>query len=147
MAVIPPKWPFAAHAAIETAAALTLMLAPGRQLPGCPPAARPILRQYGALLLATNLVCVAVLLDPGQGPSGFGRLPRLIAAALAFYHVWPCFRAYARLCAVAGLGGGAGGHDDDKRARSILGGPAVHLAVHLLCFVMFVSVAVFGDGN
>ena len=140
--MIPPKWPFAAHAVIETAAALTFLLAPERQLPRCPPAARPILRQYGALLLTSNLVCIAVLLEPGPG---FARLPRLIAAALAFYHVWPCFRAYTRL-RPAGRRSSCSGQDD-KRTRSTLGGPAVHLAVHLLCFVMFMSAAIFGSGG
>lgn len=135
--MIPPKWPFAAHAMIETAAALSFILRPEGQLPGCSPAARLILQQYGGLLLTTNLVCVAVLLEPG-----FGGLCRAVAAALATYHVWPCYRAYVRLrlSNTSMLG-------DSRKARSTFGGPVVHLVVHLMCLVMFVSAAVVGDGS
>lgn len=135
--MIQPKWPFAAHAVIETAAALSFIFRPEGQLPGCSPAARLILRQYGGLLLATNLVCVAVLLEPG-----FGSLCRAVAAALATYHAWPCYRAYVRLrlSSTSTLG-------DSRKARSMFGGPTVHLVVHLVCFVMFLSTAVFGDDS
>ncbi|KAI0595184.1 hypothetical protein F4775DRAFT_384086 [Biscogniauxia sp. FL1348] len=115
------KLPFATHAVIETAAALSFIFRPEAQLPGCSPAARLILRQYGGLLLASSLMCVAVLVaEPGLGDTTM--LMRLLAIALGTYHVWPCHRAWVRL----------------RSGRSAtLGGPALHLVVHLLCLGLF----------
>ncbi|RYP29311.1 hypothetical protein DL767_006772 [Monosporascus sp. MG133] len=127
--MISPRLPFAAHALVETPAALSFILTPEKQLPGCTPAAKLILRQYGGLLLSSVLVCIFVLLEPG---SFDGVACRLLAAALGSYHVWPCYRAYVRLRSGAGR--------EDAAAASTLGGPAIHLAVHSVCFAMFVFV-------
>ena len=124
------RLPFAFHAIIETAAALSFILAPEKQLPNCSPAAKLILRQYGGLLLATNLVCLAVIAQPT-----FERTGQLIAAALGSYHIWPAYRAYARLQPGAVVG------DVRVEGAGTLGGPMVHLIVHLLCLGMFIVAA------
>ncbi|KAI1342924.1 hypothetical protein F5Y15DRAFT_272000 [Xylariaceae sp. FL0016] len=118
---------FVLHAIIETAAAVSFIFNPEKQLPGCTPAARLILRQYGGLLLASSLVCVAVLLDE----TGSDSTTRLLAFALGTYHLLPCYRAYTRLERDVQPNG--------RKApeKSHLGGPWVHLAVHLLCLFLF----------
>ena len=133
--MIAPQWPFALHAVVETAAALSFIFTPEKQLPGCSPAAKLILRQYGGLLLSSNAVCLAVLLEPG-----FGHTSRLIAAGLGTYHIWPCYRACMRLRSDS-IG------PRHEAASLTLGGPAFHLAVHLVCFGMFMFVVAFGDGS
>lgn len=117
------KLPFAAHALIETAAALSFIFSPDKQLPGCNIAAKLILRQYGGLLLSTNLTCLVILADPG-----FTDTTRLFAAALGTYHVWPCYRAYIRIRNDTGASG---------KGQSTLGGPVLHLIVHSACLAMF----------
>ncbi|KAI1632911.1 hypothetical protein F4809DRAFT_57767 [Biscogniauxia mediterranea] len=115
------KLPFAAHAVIETVAALSFIFRPDAQLPGCSPAARLILRQYGGLLLASSFVCAAVLVaDPGLEDATM--MMRLLAVALGTYHVWPCHRAWVRL---------------RSGSSATLGGPALHLVVHLVCLGLF----------
>ncbi|KAI1387283.1 uncharacterized protein F4822DRAFT_405991, partial [Hypoxylon trugodes] len=117
------KLPFAFHAVIETAAALSFIFNPDKQLPGCTEAAKLILRQYGGLLLSSNLICLVILTEPG-----FTYTDRLFAAALGTYHIWPCFRAYARMYS------NLGPSDQEKAA---LGGPQLHLIIHLICLGMF----------
>ncbi|KAI1397436.1 hypothetical protein F4819DRAFT_84580 [Hypoxylon fuscum] len=121
------KLPFAAHALIETAAALSFIFSPDKQLPGCNVAAKLILRQYGGLLLSTNLICLAILIEPG-----FTGTTRLYAAALGTYHIWPCYRAYSRISHGIGVSG---------KEKSALGGPSLHLIVHLTCLAMFIWAA------
>ncbi|KAI0433797.1 hypothetical protein F5Y09DRAFT_298222 [Xylaria sp. FL1042] len=118
------KLAFVMHATVETAAGISFIVYPERQLPGCTPAARLILRQYGALLLASSMVCLIIIARPGCGTT----TTRLVAAALGSYHAWPCYRAIARI-------------RDESRHRlegtSVLGGPLVHLLVHSLCLGLF----------
>ncbi|KAI5861456.1 hypothetical protein GGS23DRAFT_151374 [Durotheca rogersii] len=123
--MISTKLPFAAHALVETAAALSFIFRPEKQLPACTPAAKLILRQYGGLLLATNLVCIVILAQPSLGDNTI----RLLAAALGSYHLWPCYRAYIRIAYQV---------DAQEQTQPALGGPSVHLVVHLLCLAMFV---------
>ncbi|KAI1380196.1 hypothetical protein F4677DRAFT_253507 [Hypoxylon crocopeplum] len=118
------KLPFAAHAVIETAAALSFIFSPDKQLPGCNAAAKLILRQYGGLLLSTNLICLAILTEPS-----FTNMSRLLAAALGTYHIWPCYRAYVRIHYNAAA---------SSKGQTTLGGPSLHLIVHLACLGMFI---------
>jgi len=131
--------PFLLHLLIETPAAVSFIFRPHKQLPRCSPAAVLILRQYGALLLATNLVCLVVLWEELQKEANANHPPptqrrRLLSAALGTYHAWPIHRAVARLRRdVPG---------DDAAAASVLGGPLLHLVAHLLCLAAFLA-AVF----
>ncbi|KAI0015189.1 hypothetical protein F4780DRAFT_107847 [Xylariomycetidae sp. FL0641] len=125
------KLPFALHAVIETAAAHSFIFHPQQQLPACSPAAKLILRQYGGLLLCSNLVCLVVLTRPECH-----EVVHLFAIALGSYHVWPCYRALARIR-----------HDPKPQMAkpSPLGGPVVHLIVHLVCLVLFIFAAFFSS--
>ncbi|KAI1482242.1 hypothetical protein F4774DRAFT_335041 [Daldinia eschscholtzii] len=123
------KLPFAIHALVETAAALSFIFNPEKQLLGCDAAAKLILRQYGGLLLSTNLICLIVLSEPS-----FTDTTRLLAAALGTYHVWPCYRAYVRI---------RQNTEAASQGNPILGGPPLHLAVHLACLGMFIQTCIF----
>lgn len=120
---------FVLHAAVETAAAVSFIVRPEQQLPGCTPAAKLILRQYGGLLLASSMVCLVVVTNPGCSAT----TTRLLAAALGSYHVWPCFRACGRL---------RDGVQHGAQESSVLGGPLVHLLVHLICLGLFLYAAI-----
>ncbi|KAK9415838.1 hypothetical protein SUNI508_10138 [Seiridium unicorne] len=116
------------HILIETPAAFTFIFTPEKQLHDCNSATRLVLRQYGGLLISSNLISVVLFSQEELGDAG-----RLIAASLGFYHIWPCYRAYARLTRqVSG----------DIHGQATLGGPAVHLAVHIILLGMFGYVAI-----
>jgi hypothetical protein len=124
------KLPFLLHMVVETPAALTFIFTPHKHLHEVQPAARLILQQYGALLLSTNLICLA--LSTASDSSGLDGIERLLAASLGFYHIWPCSRAFARLSGpVAG----------DVHHKAVLGGPLVHLIIHLLLLSLFAHAA------
>ncbi|KAF9875940.1 hypothetical protein CkaCkLH20_06386 [Colletotrichum karsti] len=126
------KLPFLLHVIIESAAASSFIFKPENQLPGPSVAARLVLQSLGGLLLSTNLICLVFIWRPG-----FDETSRLVAASLSFWHVWPCYRAYVRLARPAVDGNGS------KQART-LGGPAVHLGVHVMLFLLFIGVALVG---
>ncbi|KAI0004367.1 hypothetical protein F4779DRAFT_621498 [Xylariaceae sp. FL0662B] len=126
--MIPAKLPFVVHAVVETVAALSFIFKPDKQLPGCNGDAKLILRQYGGLLLSTNFVCFAVLIEPGANHT-----TQLLAIALGTYHIWPCYRAFVRIRRSVGTKG----HES-----SGLGGPRLHLAAHVICLGMFMFTAV-----
>ncbi|KAK3303281.1 uncharacterized protein B0T15DRAFT_269735 [Chaetomium strumarium] len=118
------------HLIIETPASLSFLLAPTAQLPGASPEARLILRNFGGLHLATNLLCLVFLLrKPTAAGNDGGDMEQLTAMScvcLATYHVWPLYRAWARMT-------GYGGINVGRKQKKVLGGPAVHLVVHVAC--------------
>ncbi|GKT49638.1 uncharacterized protein ColSpa_09819 [Colletotrichum spaethianum] len=126
------KLPFLLHIAIETAAAYSFILKPANQLPSPSPAAQLVLQSFGGLLLSTNLTCLILVARP------FDETSRLVAAALAFWHVWPCWRAYVRLTRPEV--DGTRTHKGEV-VRKTLGGPAAHLAVHAGMFLLFAGAA------
>ncbi|KAL0934157.1 uncharacterized protein CTRU02_210956 [Colletotrichum truncatum] len=124
--------PFVLHVIIETAAAASFIFKPASQLPNPSVAARLVLESFGGLLLTTNLICLIFVSRPE-----FDGTSRLVAISLAFWHVWPCRRAYVRLTNPA-----VDGKTSDQ--AKTLGGPAAHLAVHFALFSLFVGAAFFG---
>jgi hypothetical protein len=126
------KLPFALHLAIETVAAMSFFLEPEKQLPECSPATKLVLQQYAGLLLSSNYICLIVIFDP----SFDGRTQRLLAAALGSYHYWPYRRALSRLRNKV---------EGDTVNTSTLGGPAAHLAAHVLCLLTFSYAVIFGS--
>ena len=108
--------PLGLHVVIETAAAASFILAPHRQLPSVSPETNLVLKSYGGLLLATNILCLGFILRPV-----FDDASRIVALSMAFYHVWPCYRAYQRIMNSIGMAGGQRGN---------LGGPNLHLLLH-----------------
>ncbi|KAK3332115.1 hypothetical protein B0T19DRAFT_95108 [Cercophora scortea] len=122
------KLPFLLHLLVELPASLSFLLHPTSQLPGASPSARLILRNLGGLLLSTNLLCLVFL----ARPAGHDATAGLVALCLGSYHVWPIYRAYARLRYGVGEQGGGGG-------KVLFGGPAVHLVAHVVCLVALVG--------
>ncbi|KXJ97321.1 hypothetical protein Micbo1qcDRAFT_191830 [Microdochium bolleyi] len=118
------RLPFVLHVAVESVAVFLFMCRPATQLGAdeCSPQARLVLRQYGALLLSSNLICLAV-----AGQSEPSALTRQIACALLVYHVFPCHRAWVRMQS-------AKVKIEEARKVSVLARPDVHLAVHIACF-------------
>ncbi|KAK2030416.1 hypothetical protein LX32DRAFT_323512 [Colletotrichum zoysiae] len=131
------KLPFLLHVAIETAAASSFILNPASQLPAPSPAARLLLQSFGGLLLSTNLVCLIFVARPSDETT------RHVAAALAFWHAWPCWRAYVRLARPEVDGTGRDKHDAEL-VKKTLGGPGLHLAVHVGMLVLFAGAALVG---
>ncbi|KAH8903471.1 hypothetical protein BR93DRAFT_187502 [Coniochaeta sp. PMI_546] len=123
----PSKIPLLFHALLETAAALSFTLSPTTQLPAASEEARLILRSYGGLLLSSAVLCAGFVVRPG-----FDSATRLVAGSMAVYHIFPIGRAYVRLT-----------RGRAKEGR-VLGGPVVHLAVHVVAVVGLGLSAVYG---
>ncbi|KAL8371135.1 hypothetical protein RB595_001130 [Gaeumannomyces hyphopodioides] len=152
--MIPSKLPLILHILVETAAARSFILQPRSQLPLEQPRdhdaaaaaaaaaaetaraeADLILKNLGGALLATNLVALALVLRPDD--QALDRTGHLTVLALASYHVWPAYRAFARIFRPAAASRAAG-------SRAPLGGPPVHLAVHAVCFLGLLGSSLFG---
>ncbi|KAK0672937.1 hypothetical protein QBC41DRAFT_343291 [Cercophora samala] len=128
------KLPLLLHLLTETPASISFLLFPQTQLPTADPnpaAALLILRNFGGLLLSTNLIALVFLLRPA-----FDSLSALVTLSLASYHVWPIYRAYSRLLLQQqrpNLTKGKKQHDVNRNL--VLGGPIVHFWVHICCLI------------
>lgn len=109
------RLPFWLHILIELPASLNFYFNPSEQLPSPAPQAHAIIKQYAVLLLVSNIIAGIFALRP------LDRTSRNVAGALAVYHCAPFMRALRRI-GTANYGKG-------------LGGPAVHLVAHGICFV------------
>ncbi|KAH7040866.1 uncharacterized protein B0I36DRAFT_311664 [Microdochium trichocladiopsis] len=129
------RLPFLLHITIESAAVFLFTCRPESQLSTkeCSVEARLVLRQYGALLASSNLICLGTILQPYSSS-----LTRQIALALVVYHVFPCHRAWFRLQA---------GHEGKKGAGErrvpFLARPDLHLVLHVACCAAFAAVGIF----
>lgn len=121
------KAPFLVHDVIATAAALTFIFRPGRQLQPLSDSATLILQSYGGCLLFTNLISLIFLVRPVVDDT-----TRHVALAFAFWHTWPSYRAIVRM---------RHGIDTQGEMGKTLGGPITHLSVHVLLFGMFLYTA------
>ncbi|KAB5566392.1 hypothetical protein GE09DRAFT_734135 [Coniochaeta sp. 2T2.1] len=134
------KTPLLLHAILEALASLSFTLNPSAQLPSTATdvEARLILRSYGGLLLSTSILCGGFYLRPG-----FDGATRLVAGSMAVYHLFPIARAWSRLRGEGREKGKEKGEDGKK----VLGGPGVHLAVHLVVLGGLVGSVIWGrDG-
>jgi hypothetical protein len=127
------KIPLMLHALIETFAAISFVTQPKKQLPGASEEARLILRSYGGLLLSLNGVCWAIVSKPG-----FDGTARLCTVFIASYHLWPIARAYMRIRSGLGI---------REQSRRVLGGPWVHLVVHVFLFAALLGVSLLNIGG
>jgi hypothetical protein len=121
------KAPFIIHDVIATAAALTFIFRPQRQLQPLTPSATLILQCYGGCILFTNLISLIFLVRPV-----IDETTRLVALAFVFWHAWPSYRAIVRL---------QYGIETQGEMSTTLGGPVVHLGIHGLLFFMFMYTA------
>lgn len=122
-----PQLPFLVHDAIATVAGFTFIFRPSAQLKPLTPGGELILHCYGGMILTTCLISLIFFRRP------FDETSRLVSLSFAFWHAWPSYRAIVRMRKGIDMQGPLGG---------TLGGPAVHLAVHVLLLVMFVNSAV-----
>jgi hypothetical protein len=124
--------PFVLHAIIETLAAVTFIFRPETQVSDPSLETQLVFKLLGGSLLSTNLICLVIAARPV-----FDQTTRLVAASLAFWHLWPVYRAGVRL---------AGTPPQKRPDQSTLGGPSVHLAIHLLLFAMFFWIGISMNG-
>jgi hypothetical protein len=127
----PLKQALTLHLLTETPASFSFLLAPRAQLPGASPEATLILRNFGGLLMATNLACVVLLTRPADD-----EITALLCLSLGTYHVWPIARAWTRM-----KWGRQGARKEGQGEKKVLGGPVVHFVVHVACLVMMVGSA------
>ncbi|KAL6918063.1 hypothetical protein FSST1_009558 [Fusarium sambucinum] len=123
--------PFLAHALIETPAALTFILKPSTQLQPLPPSAALIVQSFGGCILTTNLIALIFL------RRDFDDVAQHVALAFAFWHIWPCYRAYMRMSGYT--------KEEGASTTKTLGGPVVHLGVHIVLLTMFLGTWLFGN--
>lgn len=116
------------HLLVEVPASLSFILGARKQLrePNPSPEAVLICQSYGGLLLSANVLCFLLLYFNGNG--GVDGALSMVTTSLAVYHVFPIRRAWARIRSQGGLGRGWAQQAD------VLGGPYVHLVVHVLLF-------------
>lgn len=111
---------FLLHIITETPASIAFFLAPSMTLAHPQPHAHPVIQQYALLLTASVYIAYTFL----QGLTN--DVSRKVAAALAFYHLGPLYRA---VCRIRNGEGKAGGMESVSR------NPWLHLMAHVLCLV------------
>ncbi|KAK4176826.1 hypothetical protein QBC36DRAFT_300807 [Triangularia setosa] len=131
------KLPLLLHLLTEIPACLSFLLVPEAQLPRATPEATLILRNFGGLLLSTNLIALLFILR-----SHFDCLSALVTLCLGAYHIWPIYRAYSRL-RDAKL---AQGKKENEKQNKVLGGPVVHFWVHIGCLAALLLSGWYGLG-
>lgn len=107
-----------------SSASVSFLVQPSAQLrsPHPPPDAVLICQSYAGLLLATNAFCLLFL--KSRGMHRFDDTGTMLTASLAIYHAFPIRRAWVRIQ--------RGGHSHNNEAAVALGGPVLHLVIHLL---------------
>jgi hypothetical protein len=123
------KFPFILHAAIETLAGISFVLQPELQIAGAEKfsAGYLVVQSMGGMILSSNLICLIFIARPV-----FDDTSRLVAGALAFWHIWPSYRAMVRILR---------GDGTKTEQTQFLGGPPAHLAFHALLTALFIRSA------
>jgi hypothetical protein len=135
--------PFALHSALELLAAAKFFLAPFADTPGLSADTETtahlglIIRQYALLLLSSSLVGlvfafrpVSVSVSVSKDRDSGGRTTRLVAAALAVYHLGPVYRAYWRIMNPAAAEAVVQEPSPSSSSSWSWGGPYLHLLCH-----------------
>ncbi len=107
--------PFLLHILIELPASLNFFFRPSATLKVKQPHAHAVIRQYAILLLTSNLIAGIFLFAPSDAVSSN------VSGALALYHFGPLVRAGCRIW------------DWEGSSKEGLGGPWVHLVLHMIC--------------
>ena len=118
-----PALPFWLHFFVELPPSVVFLVKPDAQLAAPQPHARPLIRQYAALLFSMNLTALIFAWREVDETS------QLVAGAMAIYHIAPIIRALHRFR-----------HGENTMLRSqrrshALGGPGLHLLVHSICLL------------
>lgn len=124
--MLPPPSSFLLHFLLELLAGANFLLRPSHQLSTPVPQANAIIRQYGALLLSSSLICLAF------ANRDIDLVTRRVGGALSLYHLAPISRALSRVW-----------RGSDGRFW-----PAVHFSLHLVAFVSLGSLWIgLGEGE
>lgn len=99
-----------------------------------------VCRSYGGLLLASNVLCWQLLFR--RDGDTFDDVCVVLARSLALYHFFPIARAGARIRQGRGRSQEQG--QQGQQASDALGGPVLHLVVHLILLVSLLWVGVYG---
>ena len=110
---------FLLHAIVETPACLNFLLFPDDQLTVAAPQAHAIIRQYAVLLFCSVIIAV-IFAHRAMPDITSGN----VAGALAFYHIGPLVRAWARIDTRA---------PSDTQRTPLLKDPVLHFVVHSIC--------------
>jgi hypothetical protein len=121
--IVLPTLPFWIHFIVETPASFNFFLNPSEQLSSPAPQAHAIIAQYAVLLFSSNLIALVFANRPVDGTS------KLVAAALAVYHLAPLVRAVSRVM------------NKEQTYGKGLGGPWVHLGVHGICIFALLTLS------
>ncbi|KAG9243548.1 hypothetical protein BJ878DRAFT_510299 [Calycina marina] len=119
-------YPFLLHALLETPAAINFLLRPLQQISTPAPQAEAIIRQYGVLLFVSVIIAAIFIKRPVDSAS------RHVSGALALYHLAPTARAFSRILT------------GDVVSGSAIGGPKLHVVVHLGCFLGLLELYING---
>ena len=115
--------PFILHIVIELPAAIFFAFHPSATLSKPQPQAQAVIRQYALLLLST-IIIAAAFVDQNQKGDSPKMQERIVASALAMYHLGPLIRAAHRSSKGEGT------------ARHVLDQPWLHVLVHMLCCLL-----------
>lgn len=115
---------FLLHVIVEIPAMAGFLLSPSKTLQQNQPFAAPLIRQYGILLLCTNLLLCFILLELFHN-DGFAlsmRFLRRVSGAVALYHPAPLWRAVNRI-------------RRGELSRGVFASPWSHALLHAGCLV------------
>lgn len=121
--IFAPSTAFLLHIIVETPAAINFLISPSSTLQQPQPFSHAVIRQYGSLLLVTNLILAIVRSHCPED------VQRCVSGALALYHIGPLWRSVVRI-------------RDREESSSVLAGPWLHFGLHGLLFVVL-----SGSGN
>lgn len=115
------SFPFIFHVLVELPAAFAFIIFPSSTLSRPQQEAHAVIRQYGLLLLSTNIIASIFISEARHRSSSddrFWRMEAWVAGSLAVYHLGPLLRAGSRTWMAEG------------RSRTLLEQPWVHALVH-----------------
>lgn len=118
--------PFILHILVEVPAAFTFALFPSATLVRPQPDAHAVIRQYGLLLLSTNIIAsVFTFQDYKRTPfeDQICQIEAWVAGSLALYHLGPLIRAAFR------------SWRERERRRHFVGQPWLHTIAHGICSI------------
>lgn len=121
-----PSLPFILHILVELPAAFAFALFPSATLLRPQPEAHALIRQYGLLLLSTNMIAALFVFRHHKQnlvDDHNRRIEAWVAGSLAVYHLGPLVRAGSRHWK---------GVENRKR---LLGKPWVHAIAHGICLI------------
>jgi hypothetical protein len=125
------------HVLIKISASLGFLLAPSKTLQRPQPYAHPddpVIRQYGPLLLVTNVMLVALLFELYSDNNTLSSLTLHTCGALALYHPAPIWRALGRLTR-------------DGHPHSLMASPSLHLCLHGACLSTAIFASAYSPSN